>query len=102
MKVFAELTMEEKKEVGELFANWLGYYTYEVICMVMERADEIINNEFTMNLLRELKTRSDKERADMVNVFTYNLWSCGDPHNHATTHSESYRDVLYDMYIRNI
>lgn len=102
MKVLAERTSEERKEIGELLANWLEMYTYEVITKVMERVDEITNNEFTMNLLRELKTREDKEHKTFVDCFVYGLVGCGNPHNHAITHSESYRDVLYDMYIRDI
>lgn len=88
-----------------LFANWLHVYTKEVIAKVMEKRQEIIENEFAMKLLQELKEREEKEQQE----FTENIgwlfrnfeeYKEFDPHNHCTTHANSYRDVLYDMYIK--
>ena len=103
MKKFEELEFEERKEITLLFANWLKSYTHDVIIEIMEKRDEIINNEFTMNMLRELKEREDKEKID----FEHNIGNLlGDfetfkeynAHNNPITHSSSYRNVLHDMY----
>ena len=66
MKKFEELGFEEKKEITLLFANWLKDYTHEVIVKVISRRDEIINNEFAMNILKELKDREEKEEKDFA------------------------------------
>ena len=57
-----EMSMEERNEVCELLATWLEPYTQEVIVRVMERREEIINNEFAMMLLKQLKEREEKEQ----------------------------------------
>ena len=62
MRKFEELKRDERDEIVLLFANWLNQYTHEVIVKVIERRDEIINNEFAMNLLKELKEREEKEK----------------------------------------
>lgn len=105
MKKFENLTFDERKEVVELFGNWLKNYTHEVIVRVMEKRDEILANDFAMNFLRELKNREEKEQEDfnrsieslMEDFDKYNQY---DPHNHPLEHAKSYRDVLYDLYIR--
>lgn len=105
MKKFMELKTEEKKEVAELFVNWLNMYTDEVVKKVLADADEIINNETAMHLLRELKAREEKERNDFAREINFLLFDfesnseCGIRCT-ALTHASSYRDVLYDMYIR--
>lgn len=103
---YAEMELAQRTEIAELFENWLSVYTEKVIGQVAVRADEIINDEFSMNLIRELKVRADKEKEERIWVFKYILNStdgdaCG-VHNHPLTHSKSYRDVLYDMYIKNL
>ena len=105
MKKFENLDYSERKEIAKLFASWLRCYTHEVIVKVLERRDEILNNEATMHLLRELHERSEKEHNDFVMSLGCMLEAFDDfreydPHNHATTHAGSYRDVLYDLYIR--
>lgn len=104
MKKTNELTFTEKKEIAKLLGNWLSMYTQEVVMHVMEKRDEIINNEFTMNLLKELKEREDKERDEFADSISsllgdFDTFKQFDPHNHVLTHSKSYRDILYDMYI---
>ena len=105
MEKFESMTVAERAEITELFANWLRKYSHDVIVRVMERAEEIMNNTFTMNLLKELKEREDKERdefSDSIRYFITNFEMVKkyDPHNCPTTHADSYRDVLYDMYIK--
>ena len=105
MKKFEDFTYDEQKEIRELFANWLKEYTEEVIYRVMERAEEIINNEFAMNLLMELAKREKEESEDFYRSISRlldnieNAKTCH-PHNHPLTHAGSYRDILYDMFIR--
>lgn len=105
MKNFNEMPIAERKEIAELFSNWLKPYTREVIVKVMSRTEEIINNDFTMSLLRELKSREDREVkyfTDAIEFLISDFDGCKeyDPHNNALTHASSYRDVLYDMYIK--
>lgn len=102
---FEEMNRAERDEVVALFANWLKQYTHEVIVKVMERREEIIANEFAMHLLRELKTREEKEAerfADNIGWLfrNYDDFKNHDVHNDVLTHAGSYRDVLYDMYIK--
>lgn len=105
MKRFEEMSHNEKQEAVVLLGNWLQAYTHEVIVKVLERREEILNNEFTMNLLKELKRREDAEQEEFNSdieflLRDYENFKQYDPHNHPTTHAKSYRDILYDMYIR--
>ena len=105
MKKYDDMNITEQNEIAELFGNWLKNYTREVIVKVMKNRDDIINNDFAMNLLIELKEREDKEEKefyhDIANLlFDFETFKEYDPHNHPLTHSSSYRDVLYDMYIK--
>ena len=104
MKKFEELGFEERKEITLLFANWLKNYSHEVIVNVISRRDEIINNEFAMNMLKELKDREEKEEKDFANsigslLYEFDTFKEYNPHSHVLTHSKSYRDILRDMYI---
>ena len=107
MKQFENLDYKERKEIAALFSTWLKPYTQKVIVTVLERRTEIINNDFAMSLMRELKEREEKE-AEEFNSSIHMLLEYYDdqkefnPHNHALTHSGSYRDILYDMYIKSI
>ena len=107
MKNFQEMNYDERAEVSALLANWLEPYTHEVIVKVLERRDEIISNDFVMNLLRELKKRDEAESKSFANSINnmlghFECFSQYDPHNHCLEHAGSYHDVLYDMYIREI
>ena len=105
MKKYDDMTITEQKEIAELFGNWLKNYTHEVIAKAMKNRDEIINNDFAMNLLIELKEREDKEEVEFYHEIgnllnDFKTFKEFDPHNHPSTHASSYRDVLYDMYIK--
>jgi len=103
MKNYTDLSYQEKKEFTNLLTNWLHIYTSEVINKVLEKAEEIYNNEFTMNMLKELKIREEREleslSSDIDMIIQYK--NKVQLHLNCLTHSKSYRDVLYDMYIRN-
>ena len=101
---FLDLERDTQAEISALFANWLQQYTHEVIVKVLERKEEIIGSEFALNILRELKSREDAERGRFVDSIGYMLrdpetFNKYDPHNNPLTHAESYRHILYDMYI---
>ena len=104
MSKYESLTYAEKQECAELFAAWLKPYTHEVIVDVMEKADEIISNDFAMQMLRELHKRQSAEAERFKGNIRWLLDSFENfkkynPHEHVLEHSGSYRDVLYDMYI---
>ena len=106
MKKFNEMDCTEKEKIVELFATWLKPYTHEVIIKVLERRDEIIEDEMSMYMLKELHTRSKTEAKEFISNINsmfrdFEVFKEFDPHNHALTHAGSYRDILYDMYIRN-
>lgn len=105
MAAYTDLTVAERNEIAGLFANWLKNYTDEVVFKVMEQREEILNNAFAMKLLRELKEREDKEAEEFVNDINWLFRDIDSrkkygTRNNVLTHSKSYRDVLYDMYIR--
>ena len=106
MRTFEEIAdRAERDDIVLLFANWLNHYSHEVIIKVLEKRDEIINNEFAMNLLKELKKREEEERTDFNNSMgslfnNFDDFKEYNPHNHPLTHANSYRDILHDMYIR--
>ena len=106
MKKYEDLTRGEQQEVTRLFTTWLEKYSHEVIVKVIEQRDEIINNDFAMNLLKELCTRTESEKVDFKHsienmLFHFDDFKKYNPHNHPLSHANSYRDVLYDMYIKN-
>ena len=103
MKKYNELTNEEKVEIRGYFKCWLSIYTNEVAIRVLARSEEIINNELTMNLLKELYTRTQEEEKETEYIIGWLLEDYEENkeyniHSH-TSHAQSYRDVLYDMYI---
>lgn len=94
-----------ENEVIKMFANWLKDYSAPVIIQVMEKKNDILNNEYAMTLLKELMEREEKEAHEFTNSIknlmdNYETFKKYNPHNHVLTHSGSYRDVLYDMYIK--
>lgn len=106
MKQWSELTGAERTNVTDLFTNWLKDYTNEVIMEVLKKRDEILTNDFAFNLLCELYNREEKEFDDLTHSINnllnnYDTFKEFDVHNHPLEHSKSYRDVLYDMYIRD-
>ena len=104
MKEFKDIELKKRKLIGKYISNWLKDYTQEVILRVMEKREEIVNNEFTMNLLKELYVREVKEAEEFTNdiillLENFEEFKQYDAHSHILTHSKSYRDILYDMYI---
>lgn len=105
MKKFEELTFNEQEEVLNYFYNWMKNYTDKVIKRVMKNFDEILNNEFAFNMIKELYEREMKEKKEEARslrylICNYEDFEQYDIRNHCLEHSDSYRDVLYDMFIR--
>lgn len=108
IKEYREATpLKEQKEFAKKLQVWLGEYTQEVFNHVMKNhIEEIINNEFALKLIDELYERTLKEQEDEIRHIEYALGYEGAKnlegfHNHPLEHSKAYRDVLYDMFIRN-
>ena len=109
MKKLNELNWKETKEFAALLHAWLDQYTAEVVKTVYPKLEEIYNNEFVMNLLRELKTRQEKEAHADESDFLFMVRNACEGEefdkfgfsNHCLEHSKSYRDVLYDMFIKS-
>ena len=104
---FENMGYTEQCNTAEMLAPWLCKYSHEVVNHVMAKVDEIVNDERTMRMIKELNEREQSEYTD----FTMHLRHLGsdyetfakyDPHNHALTHAGSYRDILYDMYIADM
>ena len=103
-KKFEELGYTEQHDIAKLFACWLRPYTHEVVVRVLARRDEILANDSAMSMLRELYQREQDEAKDELSFIknlleNFETFKVYDIHNHPLTHSESYRDVLYDLYI---
>ena len=101
---------EETRTFVEDLANFCKMYVSDVCNVVINQVPMILNNKHIMNLLHELRLREEQERiefADRVGWRVYEVLfqDCKennfDLHNYCTTHSGSYRDVLYDMLIKN-
>lgn len=97
---------EEAKEIAKYISNWLQSYTHEVVIEVIKNhIEKIFADEHTQYLLKELYEREQEEIKSHINSISNYIWdfktfSQYDLHNHCTSHSKSYRDVLYDMYIK--
>ena len=101
---------QAQRELAEMLESWLGIYTQEVYEHVMSQINDILSSESTMKMLEELHSRMQQEQSRRVE----NIWfgmkelsegekkmTMSDLHNNVVSHSQSYRDVLYDMYIRS-
>lgn len=112
MKTLRTMEFAERRELADLLGNWLEGYTEEVIERVMAQIDDIINNDVTMMMLKELKERQDKEREehrrDFESILSLEAEGLKEQskkvidnlYNDCLTHARAYKDVLYDMYIR--
>lgn len=109
MKKLNELNYREQMELAELLEAWLSEYTTAVIEKVIPQLEEIINDEMSMMMLRELKARQEDEAKDRRNSFEMLIryQAKGEDqsltleclHSHPLSHSGAYRHLLYDLYI---
>lgn len=103
-------SFKEQKEARQFITeleNWLCKYTTEVIKKVYENIDEIYDNTTARKLIHELYEREEKEHKQRQSSMFYVLIGVSPQEsgldqiqNHILTHSDSYRNILYDMFIR--
>lgn len=103
----AEYTKTASHEDVELLAKklntWLEAYTYEVRKYALSQIDEILSDPTALYLLDELYTRTEKEKKEATDNFYWFLNYGHEYHNdwNVLTHSGSYRDVLYDKFLKD-
>ena len=98
------LSFEELQLFAEQLQTWLGEYTQAVYEGVAKQMDDIVNNPHALELIKQLHERTLKEREEEAGIIR-TLLQYGDVytlHLHCLTHAKAYREVLYDMYIKDI
>ena len=92
------------KEAIKIVANWLKIYSNEVVVKVMKKYEQIINDKTTYTLLSNLYERENKEEynfiIDIKNIVEYGVKDETIDMLRISENSQSYREVLYDLYIR--
>ena len=85
-------------------------YVSSICDVVVSQIETILENEYIRRLLHELRIRGEKETKEFNNKIGWRIYEVihqeifqteFDIHNCCMTHSSSYRDVLYDMLIRD-
>lgn len=108
VKKWEDLSFDEKEEISKLFTNWLGEYTDKVVLKVMRKKEEILNNSTVIVMLKELY-KLEKSDMESIEFNIYKMLNGGEKDfEHAKAYgirpihssSRSYRDVLYDLYIK--
>ena len=88
----------------KIVANWLKDYNNEVVVRVMKNYDTIINDKTTYNMLSKLYEEENKEEETFIHDIEYMVkYGIKDETKDMLRlgeYSRSYRDVLYDLYIR--
>lgn len=88
----------------KIVANWLKYYNSEVVVRVMKNYDTIINDKTTYTMLSKLYEQENKEEEtfihDIEHMIKYGIKDETKDMLRIGEWSRSYRDVLYDLYIR--
>ena len=100
---------EVRRELLLDLANFCKNYTNEVCNKVIMKFDAIVGSDMIKKMLHELRMREEIELDKFVSDFefrigqylhnpvcdmTYNM------HSHPLSHAGSYRDVLYDLLIK--
>lgn len=88
----------------KIVANWLKNYSNEVVVRVMKNYDTIINDKTTYNMLSKLYEEEHKEEdtfiQDIEYMVKYGIKDETKDMLRLGEYSRSYREVLYDLYIR--
>ena len=88
----------------KIVANWLKDYSNGVVVMVMEKYEEIINDKTTYKMLSKIYEEEKKEEETFIHDIAYIVkFGIKDETKDMLRfgeHSRSYREVLYDLYIR--
>ena len=88
----------------KIMANWLKDYNNDVVVKVMKNYDNIINDKTTYNILSKLYVEENKEREtfiqDIKDLIEFGIKHYTKDMLRIGEYSRSYREVLYDLYIR--
>ena len=88
----------------KIVANWLKDYNNDVVISVMEKYEQIINDKTTVTMLSKLYEEENKEEETFIHDIEYMVkFGIKDETKDMLRlgeYSRSYRDVLYDLYIR--
>lgn len=88
----------------KIVANWLKDYSNDVVVKVMEKYEQIINDKTTYNMLSKLYEEENREEVkfilDIKNIVEYGIKDETKDMLRLVEYSQSYREVLYDLYIR--
>ena len=88
----------------KIVANWLKNYRNDVVARVMKNYDIIINDKTTYEMLSRLYEKENKEEVkfimDIENIAEYGVKDETVDMLRICEYSQSYREVLYDLYIR--
>ena len=88
----------------KIVANWLKNYNNEVVVRVMEKYEQIINDKTTYTMLSKLYEEENKEEEAFIHDIEYMVkFGIKDETKDMLRlgeYSRSYREVLYDLYIR--
>ena len=92
------------KESIKIVANWLKDYSNDVVVKVMEKYEQIINDKTTYTMLSKLYKEENKEEETFIHDIEYMVkFGIKDETKDMLRlgeYSRSYREVLYDLYIR--
>lgn len=95
--------MNNKEEI-KIVANWLKNYSNDVVVRVMEKYEQIINDKTTYHMLYNLYVEENKEEETFIHDIEYMVkFGIKDETKDMLRlgeNSRSYRDVLYNLYIR--
>lgn len=88
----------------KIVANWLKLYSNDVVVRVMEKYEQIINDKTTYTMLSKLYEQENKEEETFIHDIEYMVkYGIKDETKdmlRLAEWSRSYREVLYDLYIR--
>ena len=88
----------------KIVANWLKNYSNEVVVRVMEKYEQIIKDKTTYTMLSKLYEEENKEEETFIHDIEYMVkFGIKDETKdmlRLVEWSRSYREVLYDLYIR--
>ena len=88
----------------KIVANWLKDYNNDVVVRVMEKYEQIINDKTTYTMLSKLYEKENKEEETFIHDIEYMVkFGIKDETKDMLRlgeYSRSYREVLYDLYIR--
>ena len=95
--------MNKEYEI-KIVANWLKDYNNNVVVRVMEKYEQIINDKTTYTMLSKLYEEENKEEETFIHDIEYMVkYGIKDETKDMLRlgeYSRSYREVLYDLYIR--